>query len=178
MKKIFTIAGFAVLLTGSAAFAQTGTTSPTNNVNVTVNAEAALTIAGDANLTSNGTNFADYTGTTNYTYFIRTGASAGTGTINLKVTSDFSPNGGPSVATPPSAGDALTYTNTISSPGSVVSGTQTASTSASTGVATFGANAHSVKAGNSGSTSWTLTNDPLYQTGTYQAVVTYTVSAS
>ena len=97
MKKLFSMAGIILLFT-AMAFGQLGTTNPTNNVNVNVAAEAALTIAGDATLSSTGTNFADYTGTTNFTYFIRTGAGAGSGSINLKVTTDFSPAGGPSVS--------------------------------------------------------------------------------
>jgi hypothetical protein len=177
MKKMFMMAGLVLLFT-AMTMAQSGTTSPTNNVNLTVNAEAGLTIGGDANLTSTGTNFSNYTGTTNFTYFIRTGQSAGTGSIQLKVTTDFSGTGGPSVATPPTAGDALTYLNTVSAPGTAAGGSLTASTASSTGVATFGADAHSTKAGNSGSTAWTLTNDPLYKTGSYTAVVTYTISAT
>jgi hypothetical protein len=94
------------------------------------------------------------------------------------VTTDFSPSGGPSVANPPTAGDALTYSCTVSTPGTPCSGTQTASTTSSTPVASFGANARSDRAGNSGSVAWTLTNDPLYETGSYSAVVTFTVSAT
>src|SRR5712691_6432704 len=148
MKKTSAI---ALLLVASLAHAQSGTTNPTNNVNLTVAAEAGLTMAGDANLTSVGTNFSNYTGTTNFTYFIRTGAASGSGSINLKVTTDFGPAGGPSVTTPPTGGDALTYLNTVSAPGSAVAGSQTALTTSTTGVATFGADAHSTKAGNSGS---------------------------
>jgi hypothetical protein len=175
MKKTFTMAAFGLLFTGAMAFGQ-ATSSPTNVISVSVSAEAALTIGGDTALTSSGTNFADYIGTTNYTYFIRTGT--GTGSINLKVTSDFSPANGPSVAAPPSEGDALKYTSTVSTPGNAISGVQTASTASTTGLATFGADAHSAKAGNSGSIGWTLTNDPVYKTGSYSATVTYTISAS
>jgi hypothetical protein len=156
-----------------------GTTTVTNQVTVSVAAEAALTIGGAATtLTSSGTNFSDYTGTTPFTYFIRTTNTGGTGFIKLQVTTDFAPTGGPSVGTPPTAGDALSYTCTVSSPGTACSGSQTSSTASQTSVATFGTNAHSTKAGNSASVAWTLTNDPLYVTGSYTAVVTYTISAS
>jgi hypothetical protein len=178
MKKTL-LAAAALMITASFAHAQLGTTQVTNNVTVNVAAEAALTIGGAAtSLTSSGTNFSDYTGSTPFTYFVRTGASGGSGNINLKVTSDFSPNGGPSIATPPTAGDTLTYSCTVSSPATACSGSQTSSTSATTPVASFGANAHSAKAGNSASVSWILSNDPLYQTGSYQATVTFTISAS
>ena len=156
-----------------------GTTTVTNQVSVTVAAEAALTIGASATtLVSSGSNFSDYTGTTPFTYFIRTGKSGGTGFIKLQVTTDFGPTGGPSVATPLTAGDALSYTCTVSNPGTACSGSQTSSTASQTAVATFGADAHSVKAGNSASVNWDLSNDPLYQTGTFTAVVTYTISAS
>ena len=178
MKKTL-LAAVALMLMASFAHAQVGTTQVTNTVSVNVAAEAALTIgSGATSLTSIGTNFANYTGSTPFTYFIRTGQSSGTGTINLQVTTDFSPTGGPSVATPPTSGDALTYTCTVSSPGTACSGSQTSSSSVTSPVASFGANAHSTKAGNSASVAWILTNDPLYQTGSYSAVVTFTISAS
>jgi hypothetical protein len=57
--------------------------------------------------------FVDYTGTTAFLYKIRTTQSTGTGAVNVKITSDFAGAGGPSVLTPPSAGDALTYSCTV-----------------------------------------------------------------
>ena len=104
--------------------------------------------------------FNNYTGVTNLTYKIRSTSSTGTGSITAKVTTDFSPAGGPSVATPPSGGDALNYTCTVSAPGTACTGTVTASTTAATSVSTFGAGAHSAVGGNTASASWTLTNDP------------------
>jgi hypothetical protein len=155
-----------------------GTTTVTNQVSVTVAAEAALTIGASATtLTSVGTNFSDYTGTTPFTYFIRTTNSGGSGFIKLQVTTDFAPTGGPSVGTP-LTGDTLSYTCTVSSPGTPCSGSLTSLVSSQTPIAGFGANAHSTKAGNSASVNWTLSNDPQYVTGPYTAVVTYTISAS
>ena len=158
----------------NAQFAATGTTT----VSVTVGAEASIQIdTSTTSLTSVGTLFSDYTGTTSLTYKIRTTASGGSGTITSQVTSDFSPANGPSVASPPTAGDTLAYTCTVSAPGTACSGSQTSSTSSATSVATFGANARSAKAGNSGSVSWTLSNDPRYQTGSYSATVTFSIAA-
>jgi hypothetical protein len=125
-----------------------------------------------------GTIFNPYTGTTNLTYKIRTTQSTGTGNVTLKVTSDFSPANGPSVTTPPSAGDALTYTCTATAPATGCSSATTASTASATSVATFGAGASSANAGNAASTVWSLTNDPVYHTGSYTATVTYTISAT
>jgi hypothetical protein len=45
-------------------------------------------------------------------------------------------------------------------------------------VATFGAGASSANAGTAASTAWSLTNDPLYHTGSYSATATYTISAT
>jgi hypothetical protein len=109
---------------------------------------------------------------------IRTTKSTGSGTVTVKITADFAGTGGPSVATPPSSGDALSYTCTVSAPGTACTGSQTASTTAATSLATFGAGASSAKAGNSASTSWSLTDDPVYATGTYTATATFTISAA
>ncbi len=93
-------------------FAATGTT----NVSVTVAAEAAIRIDTSTTTLTQGAVFANFTGTTNFTYKVRTTTTTGAATIQLQVTSDFAPGGGPSVATPPSVGDALTYTCTVSAP--------------------------------------------------------------
>lgn len=163
---------FAGLL--HAQFSPTGTTT----ISVSVGSEASLRVdTATTTLTTGGT-FADYTGTTNLTYKIRTAQSGGSGTITARVTTDFSPAGGPSVASPPTAGDLLQYTCTISAPGTACAGSQTSSTAADTSVATFGADATSAAAGNAGSVAWTLTNDPVYKTGTYTAVVTFTIAAT
>ncbi len=166
----------ALVLPGIAygQFAATGTTT----VSVSIGAEASLQVnTSTTTLTSSGI-FADYTGTTSLTYKIRTTQSTGSGTITLKVTTDFSPANGPSVASPPTGGDTLAYTCTVSAPGTACSGSQTSSTASSTSVATFGAGASSALAGNSASVAWTLKNDPAYKTGAYTATVTFTVSAT
>jgi hypothetical protein len=184
MKKITTPVVAALLLTASLARAQLGNTTGTTTVSVTVTAEAGLTVTTTTTtLTESGANFSPYTGTTSMTYYIRTTASGGSGSIVLEVTSDFSPTAGPSVGTPPSTGDALKYSCTVAAPGNNGTATActnptTASTTSQTGVATFGANARSLIGGNSASVSWTLSNDPKYQTGSYSATVTFTISAS
>lgn len=178
MKRQYVIALAAALLAAPATYAQFAATG-TTTISVTVSAEAALQVTtSTTTLAAIGTIFNPYTGTTNLTYKIRTTQSTGTGSVTLKVTSDFSPANGPSVATPPTAGDALTYTCTAAAPATACSGSQTSSTTASTSVATFGAGASSANAGNSASTVWSLTNDPVYHTGAYSATVTYTISAT
>jgi len=173
--KLKFLAGVMLLAPAAhAQFAATGTTT----LSVTVGAEAALQVTtATTNLTASGTIFNPFTGTTNLTYKVRTTQSTGSGNITLKVTGDFGPTGGPSVATPPSAGDTLAYTCTVAAPGTACTGSVTASTTAATSVATFGAGASSALAGNSASTAWSLSNDPAYKTGAYSATVTYTISA-
>jgi hypothetical protein len=162
-----------------SAFGQTFAANGTTTLQVTVAAEAsiAITTAGNTALTTSGGLFAPYTGTTNFSYKIRTTQVSGTGSIVLQITSDFNGSGGPKVATPPSAGDALTYTCTVAS-GTACVGSQTSSTAATSSVATFGADAHSVKAGDAGSVLWSLTDDPVYKTGSYTATATFTISAA
>jgi hypothetical protein len=147
---------------------------------VVVGPEAALTVTtGTTNLATTSTTFGNpFTGTTNLTYLIRTSKTSGTGTLTLKITADFSGTGGPSVTTPPTTGDALTYTCTVSSPGTACTGSQTASTASSTPLGTWGAAASSTKAGNSASVAWSLTDDPVYAAGTYTATATFTISAT
>jgi hypothetical protein len=185
MKKLMTTSALLAITVALAAFpakAQTGT--GTTTLNVTVGAEAGLTVAATTNMTSAGTNFSSFTGTTALTYFIRTTQSTGAGSITAKVTTDFAPAGGPSVATPPTAGDALNYTSSGTAPGNNGTGAVmafagiTASTSAQTNVATFGADNRSLVAGNTESVAWSLTNDPKYKTGAYAATVTFTISAT
>ncbi|MCL5742366.1 MAG: hypothetical protein M1541_00355 [Acidobacteria bacterium] len=168
----------AAVMWSPPASAQSFGSSGTTTMSLTVAAEAAIRVDTDTtSLGASGTNFADYTGSTNFTYRVRTKAG-GTGSITLRVTSDF-PAGGPSVASPPTAGDALSYTCTVASPGTGCNSSQTASTTGETNVATFGANAKSLRDGTGGnSVSWLLTNDPQYSTGTYSATVTFTISTT
>jgi hypothetical protein len=178
MKKMFAVVVLGVLCLGSLAHAQfagTGTTT----LQLTVGPEAAIQInTATTALTTSTTTFANpFTGTTSFTYKVRTTKVGGTGNITAQVTSDFTAvANGPSAATPPTAGDALSYTCTVAAPGSACSGSQTASTASSTPVASFGADAHAT--GNAGSVDWSLTNDPIYPTGTYNATVTFTISAA
>ncbi|MGD1155573.1 MAG: hypothetical protein ABSA41_07060 [Terriglobia bacterium] len=177
--KTLPLLALILLFTASVGHAQGSATGPTS-VSVTVGPEASLTVTSPTALATTGTVFNNYTGTTTVTYLIRTTQSGGTGSITLKVTSDFSPaTGGPSVTTPPTAGDALKYTCSGAAPATACSGSQTPSTSTTTPVATFGADAHTTSAsGSTVTTSWTLTNDPVYKTGTYSATVTFTISAA
>jgi hypothetical protein len=175
MKRYVTIIAGCLLALAGLAQAQSTTT-----LSVVVGPEAALTVTtGTTSLATASTTFGNpFTGTTSLTYLIRTTKTGGTGTLSLKITTDFAGTGGPSVGTPPSTGDALTYTCTVSTPGTACTGSQTASTTAATPMGTWGAGANSTKAGNSASVAWSLTDDPVYATGTYTATATFTIAST
>lgn len=175
MRRYVTMIACGLLALTGFAQAQSGTTT----LSVVVGPEAALTVTtGTTSLATTSTTFGNpYTGTTNLTYLIRTTKTTGSGTLTLKITTDFAGSGGPSVGTPPTAGDALTYTCTVSTPGTACTGSQTASTTASTAFGTWGPGVSSAKAGNSASVAWSLTDDPVYATGTYTATATFTIGA-
>jgi hypothetical protein len=176
---LYLLASAAVLLMPVRLLAQFNPSGSTS-VSVTVGAEAAIRIdSATSTLSTSGAVFgSDYTGSTAFTYKVRTRQGDGSGTIQLQIVSDFSPAGGPSVASPLDPEDALRYSCKVSGPGTGCSGAQTASTTTATPVAAFGANARSTKAGNAGSLAWTLANDPQYATGTFAAVATLTISTT
>jgi hypothetical protein len=170
-KHVFLLVLVALALTPTA-FAVNATT-----VSVTVGAEGVLTIPAATTLSEAG-GFANYTGSTAFNYMIRTATA---GSVTLQVTSDFSGTGGPSVAVPPTSGDALTYScaATGTSTPTACTGPVTASTTTTTSVLTVGANKYSAASpGDSGTVNWTLTNDPKYKVGSYTATVQFTISAT
>lgn len=175
--RLIPLLALALLYAASHANAQFGSPTGTTTVSVTIGPQAGLTVTNStSSLLPNGSNL--FTGTTNLAYYVRTTTTGGGGSITLKVTSDFSPSSGPSVAHPPAPADALTYTCTVASPGTACTGTQTASTVSTTNLAIFGTNVHTSSSGSTASANWSLANDPSYQTGTYNATVTFTISAS
>jgi len=136
-------------------------------------------------LSKTGTTFNNFTGSLAIQYRARTTQSTGGGTITVQATSDFNPANGPSIASPPSAGDALRYTCSGATLGTNCSGTQTVRTFASTNVVTLSASECTGGGGSCSSTdpntvtvNFTLTNDPKYKTGSYSATLTFTISAS
>ena len=135
-------------------------------------------------LSKTGSLFNSFTGTLTLLYRVRTGSSAGSAGVTLKASADFTPAGGPSISTPPSAGDALTYVCAGQTLGTGCSGTRSVSTTAATPVLTFppsvctGAGAPCNNADpNSSTLTFTLTDDPKYRTGSYTTTLQFTISA-
>jgi len=166
----------APLIVTSLACAQN-----TTQVTVAVGAEASITITtGTTTLSLSGGPFSSFTGSTAFSYKIRTSESGGSGSLTVVFGSDLT-SGGNTI----SVGN-LTYTCTDVAPASGTtlpatcgSSSTTASKSAATGVAGFGTAGHSADAGTSGnSVNWTLVNNPSYKTGSYSATATFTISAS
>jgi hypothetical protein len=165
----------ALLPVSGMAFAQT-----TTSLVVPIGPEASLVSAVTPNFsTSDGTFSSDYLATTTLVFKIRTTKTNGTGNIQLKVTADFGPSGGPSVVSPPTASDTLSYTVGASPHGTPATGSTTADAlNTLYPVYTFGGGASSAKVGDTGTVLWDLSNDPMYGTGSYTATVTFTMSAT
>jgi hypothetical protein len=176
------LAGVALVASQAFAFGQFAATG-TTTLSVAVAAESAISITtATTNLTEAtgaGIFGAPFTGTTNFSYKVRSTKVGGGGSITVKITSDFGA-GGPSVTTPPT-GDAMTYTCTAAASATACTGSVTASASAATNVATFATDAHSTAgtgSSDAGTVIWSLPNDPVYKTGSYQATATFTISAT
>ena len=178
--------GVVMLLAPVCSHAQTTLGSQT----LTLDLEPAgllYSIPTSIALTNTGTTFASYTGSVTLDYRARTTASTGSGTITVEATTDFTcSSGGPCIKTPPSTGDALTYTCSGATLGSNCSGTQTVSTTAATNIVTIAAGVCTGAgspcnnaATNTVSVSFKLTDDPKYKTGgPYSATLTWTISAA
>jgi hypothetical protein len=159
---VLTIAA-AALAIAPTAFAEDSTVSVLVGPEASFVSHSALTTMSKANTT-----FGAYSGTTNFTYKIRTTTSGGTGAITVMV-SDFGVNG-PVVAD-------LAYTCTAAS-GAGCSSSTAASTTVASPVVTFGADAHSADAGDAGTAVWTLADRTAMKTGTYTSTATFTISAT
>jgi hypothetical protein len=138
-------------------------------------------------LTKSGTIFATYAGSLTIQYRARTTVSSGTGSITVKASSDFTcASGGPCIATPPSTGDALSYTCTGATLGSNCAGSQTMSTTTAKNVVTTipaaactgGGSPCTTADPNTVTLNFSLSDDPKYKTGSYSASLLFTISAT
>lgn len=169
----------AAALVIAPAFLLGASSTTTQTLSAQINAIGKVSVPASLNLTTVGTTFVAYSGNLTVSYRARTTAATGSGSLTMRATADFSPAGGPSVAS-----GQLTYTCSAASLGAACSGTQTASTASQTSVVTLGA---SLCTGGGGSCSaanpntvlstFTLSNNPAYKTGTYSATLTFTISA-
>jgi hypothetical protein len=175
MKKTLMVA--SIMLLGAAVSHAQITSQPTTVLNLTVGNEAAIVVGTTAGFSAS-TTFAPYTTSTPFTYYIRTSQTSGTGNISVQFNNDWAGSGGPSINTPPTSGDYLSYVNSVSSPGTVAVAGNVTAVGAAYPVANFGAGAFSAIGGNTGSVAWSLVNDPKYAQGSYSVTATFTISAS
>lgn len=177
------LSGLAVLFTTIApALLHAATSTATSTASASFGGAAGVGVLPAVTLNHSGTAFVSYTGSLLVSYRART-TGTGTGSLTMKVTSDF-PSGGPSIGSP-LPGDVLTYTCSVPSLGSGCLGNQTASTGSQTPVVSFGASACTGGGGacsasdpNTVTLTFTLPNDPQYKTGPYSATLTFTISAN
>jgi len=155
---------------GALAILPSAFGADTSALNITVGPEATFASAFSAtSLTAADTKFGGFSGTTNFNYKIRTTQGSGTGSITVQVTA-FGSDG-------PAVSD-LSYTCTAPSSGTPCSSSTPASSATATSIVTFGADAHSADAGDSGSAVWSLVDRPQVKTGSYTSTATFTISAS
>ena len=169
----------AAVLLFVPAFLLSATGTTTQTLSASINAIGKLSVPASLTVTSAGTTFVAYSGNLSVSYRARTTAGTGSGSLTLRATADFSPTGGPSIAT-----GQLTYTCSAATLGAACSGTQTASVASQTSVVTMGADLCTGGGGscsaanpNTVQSTFTLSNNPAYKTGTYSATLTFTISA-
>src|ERR1700674_3071706 len=95
----------------------TGTTTQT--LSAQINALGKVSVPASLALTNAGTTFVAYSGNLIVSYRARTTAATGSGSLTMRATADFSPAGGPSVAS-----GQLTYTCSAASLGVACAGPQ------------------------------------------------------
>src|ERR1700688_3575294 len=119
--------GVVLLLLPLASPAQNSATARQMLQATIVPLSGLITQTSSVALTRSGA-FGAFSGTMTLSYWARTTQGAGQGAITTQATTDFTPTGGPSIATPPSPGDTFTYTCSGATLGASCSGTQTVST--------------------------------------------------
>jgi len=179
----YSVAWGALLLAPSGLPAATLTTTQT--LTAVISPEGGFfSLTSNVSLTKNGSIFTNFTSSpVAIQYCARTTQSTGGGNITVKATADFSPSGGPSIASPPSTGDGLTYTCSTATLGQACTNTPTVSTTTAMNVVAFApSECSSSTCGSSNRNTVTvtfyLTDDPKYNTGSYSATLTFTISAT
>jgi hypothetical protein len=156
------------------------TANVTQGLTAAINFNSKLTVGGSVALSPGASKFSSFQAALPISYWVRSTPGGTGGAVTAKVTSDFTPVGGPTVAS-----GALQYTCTAATYGTACSGTQDLSTTTSTPVLTLpksactgGGGVCSTTDPNTINLNFTLTDSPAYPTGSYSAVVTFTISAT
>jgi len=175
MKRILVgLTALGLICLNAPAFAASAT--GTTQVQINVAADASISVPATCVLTTAG-GFAQFAGTcAASSYSVRTTKAGGTGSIVLSTAADWAgANTGPTLA-----GDVFNFTNAgnAGGPGTLNAGpTRIAATGTNYNVVTgMGANAHANNV--SFTTSFTLANNPAWETGAYTIDILYTLSAT
>lgn len=171
--------GVSLCLLGACGAAHAGSATATQSVSIVLSPQGKIYVPSSLDLLKSGTAFSAYSGVLPFTFRARTSA-AGTGSITVQATGDFTPSGGPSVA-----GGMLTYTCTSGGYGVACAGTQVVGVTTQRNVLTLGSG--SCTGGGSGCSAtdpasanlnFRLDNDATVPTGSYQVQLTFTISCT
>ena len=164
-----------LLLCATVSYAPTQTI--TEGVSLTLASAGKVSVPASMTLTASGTIFNNFTGSLTVNFKART-TQVGSAALATNASSDFTPTGGPSVA----SGN-VTYTCGSATLGTACSGTLTLSTSSQTSVVSVGTS-QCVGAGCAASNpaseqlSFVLANSPQYKTGSYSSTLLFTFSTT
>ena len=150
--------------------------STTQTLSANVGPNGKLSLPPNVTLRSADTHFGGtLSGTLTVSYWART-SDGGSGSVTVQASSEFSPTGGPSIAN-------VTYLCSGATLGTGCSGTQTLATSTQTplvsipgGACTGGGAGCSTQEPNTVLLTLSTPNRPRYKTGTYSALITFTIS--
>lgn len=149
------------------------------SVSVSIAAQGRLYFPASVSLTRSGGPFTPYTGPLAFTYRVRTTAT-GSATVTVQASGEFSPTGGPTVAS-----GALTYTCASDGYATPCSGSQTVSTSAQRPVlnlgsstCTGGGSGCSTNDPAAGTAQFQLGNQTTVPTGNYSVQLVFTISCT
>jgi hypothetical protein len=147
----------------------------TQSLQAVVSPLGKLAVPAGITLTAANSRFGNLTGSMMVSYWART-QSGGGGSVTLQANSEFTPTGGPSVAT-------VVYSCTGATMGTGCSGNQTLHTGIQTsviylpgGICTGGGGACSNQDPNTIQLQFSAPNKAQYKTGAYSAQITFTIS--
>jgi len=159
--------------------AQSDVATVSQMLNADLSAAGKVSVPASLSLTPAGGVFSPYAGSMTLRYLVRTTPGGSGGNVTVQATGDFNPAGGPTVS---SAGLAVSCSGaTLGTP---CAGQNPVGLASSTNLVaippsacTGGGGACSEGSPNTVSLDFSMANDPSYETGSYTAVVTFTISA-
>lgn len=171
------LAGLIQMLVVSPAIGDVVTLS--QSIQLTLAPATKLSSPSSLTLSAPGGPFNNYSGNLVLSYKSRTLPGSSGATITVKANSEFTPTGGPTLAS-----GALTYTCASATLGSGCSGAQTVSSTAQTAVVSVPAGSCTGGGGqcsagnpNTVNLNFQLTNNSAYQAGTYSTTLMFSVSS-